>query len=75
MGNIAPYVAAFLLRLIYGVVNILTKVAFSQGTSTSVFVFYRHLIASVLLLPIAFAFERFVNSVAYLLGCHHGSIH
>ncbi|XP_062201373.1 WAT1-related protein At5g64700-like [Phragmites australis] len=58
MGNIAPYVAAFLLRLIYGVVNILTKVAFSQGTSTSVFVFYRHLIASVLLLPIAFAFER-----------------
>ncbi|KAL6884612.1 hypothetical protein ACP4OV_010548 [Aristida adscensionis] len=58
MGNTAPYAASFLLRLIYAVTNILTKVAFSQGTSTSVFVFYRHLIATVLLLPIAFAFER-----------------
>ncbi|KAL6607933.1 hypothetical protein ACP70R_040996 [Stipagrostis hirtigluma subsp. patula] len=58
MGNIAPYVVAFLLRLIYGVMNIITKVAFSQGTSTSILVFYRHLIATVLLLPIAFAFER-----------------
>ncbi|KAL6597833.1 hypothetical protein ACP70R_046638 [Stipagrostis hirtigluma subsp. patula] len=58
MGNIAPYAVSILLRLIYAVTNILTKVAFSQGTSTSVLVFYRHLIATVLLLPIAFAIER-----------------
>ncbi|CAO2190592.1 unnamed protein product [Urochloa humidicola] len=58
MGSIAPYAVSLLLRLIYGVTNILTKVAFSQGTSACVLVFYRFLIASVLLLPVAFAFER-----------------
>ncbi|CAL4975925.1 unnamed protein product [Urochloa decumbens] len=58
MGSIAPYAVSLLLRLIYGVTNILTKGAFSQGTSACVLVFYRFLIASVLLLPVAFAFER-----------------
>ncbi|CAL4956274.1 unnamed protein product [Urochloa decumbens] len=58
MGSIAPYAVSLLLRLIYGVTNILTKGAFSQGTSACVLVFYRFLIASVLLLPVAYAFER-----------------
>lgn len=75
MGNTTPYVVAFLIRFIYGVMQILTKVAFRQGTSTSVLVFYRHVIATVLLLPIAFAVERYANLVAYLPGCHLGSIH
>uniref|UniRef100_A0A0D9V1U6 WAT1-related protein n=1 Tax=Leersia perrieri TaxID=77586 RepID=A0A0D9V1U6_9ORYZ len=38
--------------------QILTKVAFSQGTSTSVLVFYRHIVAIVVLLPVALAVER-----------------
>ncbi|CAO2165161.1 unnamed protein product [Urochloa humidicola] len=58
MGSVAPYAVSLLLRLIYGVTNILIKGAFSQGTSACVLVFYRFLIASVLLLPVAFAFER-----------------
>ncbi|KAI5009612.1 hypothetical protein ZWY2020_011749 [Hordeum vulgare] len=58
MGNRAPYVVSFLLRFIYAVMQILTKVAFNQGTSTYVLVFYRHLIGTMFLLPIAFAIER-----------------
>ena len=61
MGSVAPYAVSFFLRLIYGVTNILTKIAFSQGTSACVLVFYRFLIASVLLLPLAVAFERYPN--------------
>jgi hypothetical protein len=30
MGTVAPYAVSFFLRLIYGVTNILTKIAFSQ---------------------------------------------
>jgi hypothetical protein len=33
MAEIAPYVASFLLRLKYAVLNVLTKIAFSQGKS------------------------------------------
>uniref|UniRef100_A0A8R7PL70 WAT1-related protein n=1 Tax=Triticum urartu TaxID=4572 RepID=A0A8R7PL70_TRIUA len=58
MGNRAPYAVSFLLRFIYAVMQILTKVAFNQGTSTYVLVFYRHLIGTMFLLPIAFAIER-----------------
>uniref|UniRef100_A0A453DHH9 WAT1-related protein n=1 Tax=Aegilops tauschii subsp. strangulata TaxID=200361 RepID=A0A453DHH9_AEGTS len=59
MGNRAPYAVSFLLRFIYAVMQILTKVAFNQGTSTYVLVFYRHLIGTMFLLPIAFAIERY----------------
>ncbi|KAF7012407.1 hypothetical protein CFC21_026601 [Triticum aestivum] len=58
MGNRAPYAVSFLLRFIYAVMQILTKVAFNQGTSTYVLVFYRHLIGTMFLLPIAFVIER-----------------
>ncbi|KAF7061993.1 hypothetical protein CFC21_068639 [Triticum aestivum] len=58
MGRTSPYVVSFLVRFIYGVMQILTKVALNQGTSTYVLVFYRHVIATMVLLPIAFATER-----------------
>ncbi|KAM0900930.1 hypothetical protein ACQ4PT_020317 [Festuca glaucescens] len=58
MGNTAPYAVSFLLRFIYGVMQVLLKVAFNQGTSIYVLVFYRHVIATMFLLPIAFAIER-----------------
>ncbi|EMS57849.1 Auxin-induced protein 5NG4 [Triticum urartu] len=63
MGNRAPYAVSFLLRFIYAVMQILTKVAFNQGTSTYVLVFYRHLIGTMFLLPIAFAIERMSASL------------
>ena len=61
MGKTSPYAVSFLLRFIYGVMQILTKVAFNQGTSTYVLNFYRHEIATMFLLPIAFAIERYAK--------------
>uniref|UniRef100_R7W9J8 Auxin-induced protein 5NG4 n=1 Tax=Aegilops tauschii TaxID=37682 RepID=R7W9J8_AEGTA len=67
MGNTAPYAVSFLLRFIYGVMHILTKAAFNQGTSTYVLNFYRHAIATMFLLPIAFAIERM--SAPFNISC------
>ncbi|XP_066308944.1 WAT1-related protein At5g64700-like [Miscanthus floridulus] len=58
MGNRAAFVVAFLLRALYGGMQIVTKAAFDEGMSTSVFVFYRHLTGILFLVPIAFVLER-----------------
>ncbi|OEL25860.1 WAT1-related protein [Dichanthelium oligosanthes] len=58
MGNRAAFVVAFLLRAIYGGMQIVTKNAFDEGMSTTVFVFYRHLTAILFLVPVAFVLER-----------------
>jgi hypothetical protein len=41
--------------------RLLLKVAFNQGTSIYVLLFYRHVIATMFLLPVAFAIERYVD--------------
>ncbi|KAG8051697.1 hypothetical protein GUJ93_ZPchr0001g32402 [Zizania palustris] len=41
MGNRTAFVVAFILRSIYGGMQIVTKNAFNEGMSVSVFVFYR----------------------------------
>lgn len=53
-GNGKVYATVVLIRLIYAGMHILTKAAFNEGTSTTVFVFYRHAVAAVFLLPFAF---------------------
>ncbi|XP_025817482.1 WAT1-related protein At5g64700-like isoform X4 [Panicum hallii] len=58
MGNRADFVVAFLLRAIYGGMQIVTKNAFNEGMSTTIFVFYRHLVAVLFLVPVAFVLER-----------------
>ena len=58
MGNRTAFVVAFLLRTTYGDMQIVTKDAFSERMSTSVFVFYRHATAIVFLMPVAFVLER-----------------
>ncbi|XP_039847864.1 WAT1-related protein At5g64700-like isoform X1 [Panicum virgatum] len=58
MGNRTAFVVAFLLRAIYGGMQIVTKNAFNEGMSTTVFVFYRHLVAILFLVPVAFVLER-----------------
>ena len=58
MGNRAAFVVAFLLRAIYGGMQIVTKNAFNEGMSTTVFVLYRHLVAILFLVPVAFVLER-----------------
>ncbi|XP_052168344.1 WAT1-related protein At5g64700-like [Oryza glaberrima] len=58
MGTRAAFVVAFLIRSLYGGMQIVTKFAFNEGMSTSVFVFYRHVIAILFLVPVAFVLER-----------------
>lgn len=57
MGNGKVYATVVLIRLIYAGMHILTKAAFNEGTSTTVFVFYRHAVAAIFLVPIAFFLE------------------
>lgn len=53
-----PYLVALLVNTIYAGMIIFSKAAFNQGLSTFVFIFYRQLTASLLLVPLAFIFER-----------------
>ncbi|XP_048560794.1 WAT1-related protein At5g64700-like isoform X1 [Triticum urartu] len=57
MGNGKVYSTIVLIRLIYAGMHIFTKAAFEEGTSTTVFVFYRHAVAAIFLAPFAFFLE------------------
>ncbi|KAF7008198.1 hypothetical protein CFC21_023028 [Triticum aestivum] len=57
MGNGKVYATIVLIRLIYAGMHIFTKAAFEEGTSTTVFVFYRHAVAAIFLAPFAFFLE------------------
>ncbi|KAG6468809.1 hypothetical protein ZIOFF_073502 [Zingiber officinale] len=58
MDSKKPYIAAILVQLGYAGFYALSKAAFDTGISTFVFIFYRQLAASMLLVPLAFVFER-----------------
>nr|XP_029122815.1 WAT1-related protein At5g64700 isoform X2 [Elaeis guineensis] len=58
MGNMKVYAVAFLIRFIYAVMQILTKAAFDGGMSTFIYVFYRQLIGTLFVAPIALVLER-----------------
>ncbi|KAI0519547.1 hypothetical protein KFK09_006997 [Dendrobium nobile] len=53
-----PYYAIIFLQFLFAVMNMLTKTAFNRGMSTFVFVFYRQVVASVVLTPLAIIFTR-----------------
>jgi drug/metabolite transporter (DMT)-like permease len=57
MGNGKVYATVVLIRLIYAGMHILTKASFNEGASTTVFVFYRHAVAAIFLLPFAYFLE------------------
>ena len=59
MTMCAPYVAMVVVQLFYGGSSILIKVSLEQGMSQIVFIVYRHLIAFFVLVPLAYAFERY----------------
>ncbi|XP_028547941.1 WAT1-related protein At5g64700-like isoform X2 [Dendrobium catenatum] len=53
-----PYFAIIFVQFLLAVMNMLTKTAFNRGMSTFVFVFYRQVVASVFLTPLAIIFTR-----------------
>ncbi|KAJ1289128.1 hypothetical protein BS78_02G141200 [Paspalum vaginatum] len=52
------YIIAVIIQLIYTGTPLISKVAFNDGLSTSVFVFYRQAAGSVMLLPLALFLHR-----------------
>ncbi|KAI6701902.1 hypothetical protein NL676_011038 [Syzygium grande] len=58
MDDGASYVAMVLVQLAYGGSNILMKIALEKGLNQLVFIVYRHLIAVLLLGPLAYVLER-----------------
>nr|XP_010923976.1 WAT1-related protein At5g64700 [Elaeis guineensis] len=58
MNDAKVYLVAVLISFIRVGMQILTKAAFNTGMSITVFVFYRQVIASLFLAPIAFVLER-----------------
>jgi len=53
-----PYVIAVVIQLIYAGMFVVSKAAFDHGMNTFVFIFYRMVAASLLLVPIAITLER-----------------
>jgi len=53
-----PYVIAVVIQLIYTGMFVVSKAAFDHGMNTFVFIFYRMVAASLLLVPIAITLER-----------------
>ncbi|XP_051114541.1 WAT1-related protein At1g43650-like [Andrographis paniculata] len=58
INSSSPYLAMAVVQLAYAGSNILTKLALDRGLNQLVFVVYRHLIALVILSPLAYALER-----------------
>uniref|UniRef100_A0A0E0ECB2 WAT1-related protein n=1 Tax=Oryza meridionalis TaxID=40149 RepID=A0A0E0ECB2_9ORYZ len=56
-GSIKAYAAVVLIRIMYSVMQVVSKVALDQGMNPLVFIFYRHTTAALVLIPIAFVLE------------------
>ncbi|CAL1374461.1 unnamed protein product [Linum trigynum] len=53
-----PYLAMVLLQFGYAAMSIITKLALNKGMSQHVLVVYRHAVATALIAPFAFIFDR-----------------
>lgn len=53
-----PYIAMIALQFGYAGMNIITKISLNGGMSHYVLVVYRHAIATAVIAPFAFFFER-----------------
>ncbi|XP_047150571.1 WAT1-related protein At5g64700-like, partial [Vigna umbellata] len=58
MGELKPYLAMFVVQLIYSGLTLLSKAVFNRGMNTFVFIFYRQLIGALVLVPLAFILEK-----------------
>lgn len=59
MSEKKPYFVAVLIQLTYTGYFVTSKAAFDKGLSTFVFIFYRHIAASLLLASLAAIFQRY----------------
>ena len=53
-----PYIVAIIIRVIFAGMFVINKAAIDHGLNSFVFIFYRQIAASLLMLPIAVLLER-----------------
>ncbi|KAL9313821.1 hypothetical protein ACSQ67_019273 [Phaseolus vulgaris] len=58
MGELKPYLAMFVVQLIYAGLTLLSKAVFNGGMNTFVFIFYRQVIGAAILVPLALILEK-----------------
>ncbi|XP_029126632.1 WAT1-related protein At5g64700 isoform X2 [Cajanus cajan] len=58
MSELKPYLAMFIIQLMYSGLTLLSKAAFNGGMNTYVFIFYRQLTGTLILVPLALILER-----------------
>ncbi|KAK7353611.1 hypothetical protein VNO80_19062 [Phaseolus coccineus] len=58
MGELKPYLAMFVVQLIYSGLTLLSKAVFNGGMNTFVFIFYRQVIGAAILVPLALILEK-----------------
>ena len=56
--NAKPYIAMISLQFGYAGMHIITKISLNNGMSHFVLVVYRHIVATVVLAPLAYFLER-----------------
>lgn len=57
---VKPYVFMIMIQFGFATLTIIAKFALNGGMSTFTFVIYRHLLATAIIAPFAFVFERSV---------------
>ncbi|KAF3786435.1 WAT1-related protein [Nymphaea thermarum] len=58
LDSYGPYVAQVMVQIMYGLMNIIVKVALEDGLNHYVFVTYRQLVATLAISPVAYFVER-----------------
>ena len=58
--GVKPYIFMILIQFGIAVMSIIVKFALNEGMSTFTFVVYRHALATAVIAPFAFVFERSV---------------
>lgn len=62
-----PYLVALLVNIISAGLMIISKVALNHGMNSFVFIFYRQVVSSIFLLPMALFFERYNEFIQILI--------
>jgi len=68
-GDKKPYAVVLLIQLIYTGLYVISKAALDEGLSTFIFIFYRQAAATILLVPLAFYFERYRSCSSAFHSC------
>ncbi|KAI4317150.1 hypothetical protein L6164_025048 [Bauhinia variegata] len=70
MGDKTPYLIVVLLQVIYAGMILLSKAVLNQGMKSCVFIFYRQLVGTIVLVPLAIIFEgRSALPISFVTFC------